>query len=139
MEVSFNVPAIPIAQPRQRHAMIGGHMRNYTPSKHPVNDFKATVRLAAQQAYQGAPLEGPLGLSVLFVMPRPKGKTKKRGDNPRYPHTSRPDFDNLAKGLCDSLKGLAWHDDAQIAETHLTKVVAAADEQPHVCVTIRQL
>lgn len=28
--VQFVVPAVPVAQPRQRHALVAGHVRNYT-------------------------------------------------------------------------------------------------------------
>ena len=138
-EIRFVVPAVPVAQPRQRHAIIAGHVRNFTPSDHPVQAFKATVRMAASAAYDGPPLEGALSMFALFVMPRPKAKTKKRGGNPRYHHTGRPDVDNLMKSLADSLKGLCWNDDSQIAMSDIRKCVAAADEQPHVTVLINTL
>jgi Holliday junction resolvase RusA-like endonuclease len=50
----------------------------------------------------------------------------------------RPDLDNLVKAVLDALNGLAWRDDAQIHTLHISKVVAAGDEQPHVQVRIAQ-
>lgn len=137
--IEFTVPAIPVAQPRQRSVAFAGRIRTYTPTKHPVNDFKASVRLVAAQAWSGAPLDGPLSVAIAFVLPRPKAKIRKRGDNPRYWHTGRPDFDNLAKSLTDALTGLLWRDDSQLAMVAITKQVAAADEQPCVGVKVEPL
>jgi len=139
MEISFTVPSVPVAQPRQRHAIIAGHVRNYTPTKSPVNAFKAAVQLAFHQAYvPTAPLEGPLALSCVFVMPRPKRLVWKKRDMPRQPHTGKPDLDNLAKSVKDALKGLAYRDDSQIAAyaEPFAKVIASGYEQPHVEVRI---
>ncbi len=63
-QIQFIVPAIPIAQPRQRHRVmrIGGRTiaQNYTPKKDPVNQFKATVALVASEHTNGSPPhEGP--------------------------------------------------------------------------------
>jgi Holliday junction resolvase RusA-like endonuclease len=141
--VKFTVPSIPIAQPRQRTrvANFGGRIgtQNYTPKKDPVHTFKATVQLAARQAYQGPPLEGPLSLRLLYRLARKKYQTKKRGDNPPMYHTSTPDTDNLMKSLCDALNELVWRDDSQIAEVSIVKLVSAASEQPGVDVEVWRL
>ena len=137
--IRFIVPAVPIAQPRQRHAMIAGHIRNYTPTKSPVNAFKASARLAFSQVYCLEPLDGPVTLSCVFVMPRPKRLIWKRREMPREPHTGKPDLDNLIKSLKDALKGLAWRDDSQVCSyaEPFGKVIASGNEQPHVEVEIR--
>ena len=134
MKINLTIPAVPVAQPRQRHALIAGHVRNYTPTTHPVTAFKATCRMAAQQAYQGAPLEGPLHLSATFVLPRRKAAPKRTSG--RLPHDRKPDIENLAKSLLDALTGLLWLDDRQIAYANLVKWEAAVDEAPHVVVTV---
>ncbi len=112
---------------------------NFTPSKHPVQDFKASVRMAARQAYQGAPLAGPIRIVATFVMPRPGRLRWKTRPMPRCLHASKPDIENVAKAIFDALTGLAWNDDAQIAITTLTKVYAAGDEQPCVEVEIWEI
>lgn len=136
--IQFTVPTVPVAQPRQRSAVIAGHVRTYTPATHPVHTFKASCQLCLRDAYSGPPIDGAIMLSALFVLPRPKSKTKKRGPNARYPHTGRPDIDNLLKSLADSLAGLAWHDDRQVSGVQATKVVASASEAPHVDVQIER-
>ncbi len=137
--IEFNVPAVPVAQPRQRHRLATGaggksFVKNYTPAKSPVNDYKATVRHAAAAEHKGAPLQGPLYLSLTFIMPRPKGMYWKTKPMPRVPHASRPDCDNLAKSTLDALKGLLWIDDAQISRLDVHKLVADGHEQPSVFV-----
>lgn len=140
MTICFTVPAVPVAQPRQRHrVMPTGGVMNYTPAKHPVTAFKATVRMAAQQAYKGPVLQGPIGIVVVFVMPRPGRLRWKTRPMPRCLHTGKPDLDNLVKSLKDSLTGITWRDDAQIAHENLSKVYAAGDEQPCVHVEISEI
>jgi Holliday junction resolvase RusA-like endonuclease len=129
--ICFTVPGIPIAQPRQRHRVVNGHAQNYTPAKSPVNVYKAAIQLAAKEAFTNPwPHSVSIRLKVLAVFPRPKSRTTKRGPNRRYPHTSRPDWDNIGKAISDCLNGVIWHDDAQICEVEVKKVVAAADESP---------
>lgn len=134
--IRFSIPSVPIAQPRQRHALIAGHVRNFTPAKHPVQAFKAVARMAAHQAYQGPPLEGPLSLRVLFLMPRPGRLRWKKRLMPRQWHTSKPDADNLLKSLKDALSGLVYVDDAQICELTAKKVYCNGSEPPGLWVEI---
>ena len=137
--ITFHIPAVPDAQPRQRHAIIAGHVRNYTPARHPVNAFKAAMQLALRDAYDGPPLDGPLYLDVIFVLPRRAVDTRKTKPNPRLMHPRKPDVDNLLKSLKDALTGLAWRDDSQVSTVHAVKCYASGNEQPHVEVEVTQL
>jgi len=149
MRIEFTVPCVPVAQPRQRHAMIGGHVRNYTPTKHPVQAFKAAVQLAAAGAYNGPPLDGAIYSSIKFVMPRPATKPAwiKKGTHYfsawkaglRVPHIGKPDRDNLMKSLQDSLNQLLFRDDSLLYDGPVSKWIAAANEQPHVQIVIETL
>lgn len=137
--ITFIVPAVPIAQPRPRATTINGSARMYDAKKsHPIHDFKASVRMSAMQAYQGKPIETPLTASMTFVMPRPKSKQWKTKPMPRYPHTGKPDCDNLAKGVLDALNGLLFRDDSQVWTCDICKLVASGDEQPHVLVSFQE-
>ncbi len=139
-EIRFIVPAVPVAQPRPRATAINGKARMYEAKQgHAIHAFKASVRLAAQQAYRGAPLDGPLSLYLNFIFPRPDTKRWKTKPMPRYRHTIAPDVDNLIKGVCDALNKLAWSDDKQIVTVCCNKWVAAGDEQPHVVVNIGRI
>lgn len=146
--ITIRVPGCPVAQPRTKATVRGGHAAVYTPSTigtgpdrkpHPIVAFKATLRLAAERAYQGAPLSGPLMLSALFVFPRPASKVWKKRPMPREDHISAPDMDNLVKAVKDALKGIVWRDDCQVSRySNITKVIAAGDEQPHCLIMIAE-
>jgi len=133
--IRFTVPAVPVAQPRPKATRRGNHAAVYNP-KGPVDVFKATVRLAASEAYQGAPLECPLGVSLTFVFPRTNGQVWKRKPMPRLWHGKKPDRDNLDKAVLDSLTGILWRDDAQVCDGRIRKLIASGDEQPHVDVFV---
>lgn len=143
MTIRIHVPAVPVAQPRQRHRLmkVGNKTfsQNYTPRKHPVRAFKARVRLAAKEAGEIAVLTGPLRVDVTFIMPRPGRLVWKTRPMPRVPHTSTPDRDNLDKAVMDALSGLLWNDDAQVCQGTVEKWIAAGDEEPHVEIVVSEL
>jgi Holliday junction resolvase RusA-like endonuclease len=137
--ICFTVPGVPVAQPRQRVrvAKIKGKFlaMNYTPKADPVNSFKAACKIAAQAAYSGPPLDCPLSVRLEFVFPRLKA-TKGQG---RTSKTTKPDADNLAKSIMDSLNGQLWRDDSIICDLFASKRLAAVDEQPAVFVTVERM
>lgn len=135
--IIVHIPGCPVAQPRAKATTINGYARMYTPTT--ANAFKATVAMATERAHPGPPLEGPLRVSVIFVLPRPKSMFWKKRPMPREPHCSKPDADNLAKAAMDSLKGIAWHDDAQVADIRVRKFIASGYEQAHTQILIEQI
>ena len=135
--IQFIVPVVPVAQPRARATIRASHAAVYEASSgHAIHAFKASVRLAARDAYQGPPLQGPLQVDVLFVLPRPRKLLWKTKPMPRLRHTIKPDRDNLDKGVLDSLRGTMFIDDCQVCCGTIEKWIAAGDEQPFVGVTI---
>lgn len=144
MRITFHVPAVPVAQPRQRQRVIqskGGKpfAHNYTPAKHPVNAYKAAVQLAASGAYGGPPLEGPVAVSLLYVMPRPSNKTWRTKAMPREWYVGRVDRDNLEKATLDALSKILWRDDRQVCSGPTQVVIADGREQPHVEIVVESL
>jgi len=105
-------------------------------SKHPIHTFKAAIGLA-WDSHGKVKLEGDLAAIVDFVFYRPSKVAKKLGTG-TLPKTTKPDLDNLVKGVLDSLNGLAYHDDSQVSELHITKCHAAEGQVPGVTVTIIQ-
>jgi Holliday junction resolvase RusA-like endonuclease len=55
--------------------------------------------------------------------------------NGEYPHTKKPDCDNMAKICLDALNGVAYHDDAQITNLIISKHYG---ENAKVKVTIKE-
>ncbi len=123
--VSFVVPMAAVGQPRQRHALIGGHVRNYTPANAPVNAFKAAVVLMARQVYSGAPHDGSVSIRVEMTFARPQRLLTKKAPVGQVPYTRKPDVDNLLKGLQDALNGVLWTDDAKIFSADIRKYYVA--------------
>lgn len=137
--IKLTVPAVPVAQPRQRHAVIGGHVRNYTPTDHPVQAYKATVRLAARDFGLVEPIEGPVRVDIDFYLPRPKRLMRRKDPPGPIPHTAKPDRDNLEKATTDALKGLLWRDDSQICDGRVRKWYAEKNGTPRVEIRVQEI
>ena len=132
MNITFRVPSLPVAQPRAKATTVNGMARMYeASSKHGIHTFKASVKMMAHQTYQGPPLEGPLSARLTFVF-----ASKKKE---RVYKITRPDNDNLAKGVLDALNGLLFKDDSQVCELVVRKWHAGKDEQPHVMIEIQEV
>lgn len=92
--------------------------------------WRESVAQAALAAYRGDALIGPVGVEVVFLMPRPKGHygsgrnagTLKR-TAPCY-HVTKPDATKLWRSTEDALTGLVWRDDAQVATQRVFKKYA---------------
>ena len=57
----------------------------------------------------------PLEITMNFYFTKPKSAKKRRG------MTVKPDGDKLLRAVFDSLKGVLFHDDAQVVEFHARK------------------
>lgn len=82
--------------------------------------WRADVKAAAERAYDGPLLAGPIRFDVRFLMPRPKyhyRTGRHAGDlkpsAPIWPIT-KPDRTKMLRSTEDALKGLIWRDDAQV-------------------------
>lgn len=94
--------------------------------------WSAVCGLVARQHAPAPLLLGPLRVALLFVLPRPKRRVG-------HYVTTRPDVENLGKGLLDSWNGVLWEDDAGVAELALTKVYEDDRLSPGVLVTAQEL
>lgn len=139
MEIKIVVDAIPVAQPRQRHAIIAGHVTNYTPDDHPVNSFKASIVYSARKMYQGPVIDEPIEVTIIAVFPRTKNKIFKKFPMNREWKTTKPDVDNIQKSVYDALNGVLWRDDSLICSASTQKYIADGEENPKVIITIRTL
>lgn len=115
--ITFEIPGRPHAKQRARSTRTGRH---YTPNA--TVNAETFIRLTAAQHF-AAPWEGPVALDVLAVFePAASWSKAKRGRLLGAAHVQRPDLDNVAKSVCDGMNGVAFADDAQIADFRCRKV-----------------
>lgn len=100
--------------------------KSYLPKR--VRDWKKTVELVCKQVVDENKLSGPLRVDLVFCFKTPKSRGLEDPDSPRYQwHVVRPDRDNLAKAVQDSL-GEFWGDDCQVVVGETAKVYSDALE-----------
>jgi Holliday junction resolvase RusA-like endonuclease len=123
MQRSFWVPGQPQGKARAKVTVIAGHAHAYTPEKTAL--YEAQIISAYEQRYHDHPLLcGALRIFIRAVFPIIKSESKCVAmlmlAGVRAP-TKKPDFDNIAKVICDALKGIAYGDDTQIVTASFLK------------------
>lgn len=98
-------------------------MSTYTPAK--TKAYEATVRELAIEAMQGRePLDTPIVavIKICIAVPASYSKARRQAclDTKEMP-TKKPDWDNIAKAITDSLNGIVYVDDCQIVSVYVTK------------------
>ena len=116
--MTFTVPGRPKALARKRVFRHGSRMV-FAPAKGD-GAFRDRVAFFAKEAGVQF-LTGPVEMRVDFYFDRPMRLCRKGSDPERKWNPSRPDADNLLKGTCDALNGVAWRDDAQVVNVWVGK------------------
>jgi Holliday junction resolvase RusA-like endonuclease len=107
--ITFTVQGEPVPQPRPRVSTRGGFARAYVPSTHPVHAYRQ--KIAAEATKAGLePQDEPVEVIVEAVFVRPKSHMTKKGVKPTAPKLPRPDVDNIAKAVLDSLQDVMGDD-----------------------------
>lgn len=136
MIYKFTVTGVPKPQPRPR-AFARKMGEKYVARMYDdgsAEAWKQAVCAASDAVKPAAPIEGPVSVSLQFFMARPK---TMKGPLTPQPHIKRPDVDNLAKAVLDSLKLFGWwRDDSQIWSLLVTKEYHAVGDHTGVVVTI---
>ena len=121
--ISFFVPGIP-ATAGSKTPFVNKKTGKVSmvPANKKQKPWMAIVRSYAQDAYAGPLFRGAIQLECKFYLPRPKGHygTGKNADRlkpsaPAYP-VGKPDCTKLLRAAEDALKGVIWHDDAQVVK-----------------------
>ena len=118
-EINFTVPGTPVGKGRPRFVRATG--RTYTPDRTLV--YENWVRECWRNG-NFPKLTGPITARIDAFFPIPKAVSKKRRAEMEaeiVPYTGKPDTDNLAKCVLDSLNGMAFADDAQVSFLIVTK------------------
>ena len=88
---------------------------HYQPGNSPAAQWVAHIRATVAQVVQ-APLTGPLCMTLIFYLHRPKSRPKRE----LWPDR-KPDLDNLTKPFLDALQGVVFGNDSQIVRMVVEK------------------
>lgn len=117
IDIAFIVEGTPVPQGRPRFTRQG---HAYDPQK--SREYKKRVAIEAKKAMGNTPpFDGGITLNVRFCFEPPKsftGGKRLAALSGALPKTTKPDTDNLVKGVMDALKGICWNDDSQV--TYIT-------------------
>lgn len=119
MKRNFNIPGK--VQAKQRPRFNGKFA--YTPKE--TIAYENWVRTCYLEKYRGQPiLENPLKVKIIAYYEIPKSTSKKKRlemkDDKVFP-TVKPDTDNIAKSILDSLNNIAYIDDKQVVKLEVEK------------------
>lgn len=125
IELKFRIPGECRGKMRPKASAFGGHAKVYTPAKQV--EYENWVRLCFKNAFPdfepieaGRPIEAHI--SVFLAVPQAFSKKKrKEALEGIIKPTRKPDVDNAAKSVLDSLNGISFHDDAQIVSLRVDK------------------
>ena len=127
MQITYEIEGIPRPQGSKRH--VGGGIM--VESSKYVANWRAYAKLKAVEAMrdcQRITKPNAIQLLVVFGFDRPKKHSTSKGLRPDAPayHTSTPDTDKLLRALLDSMSGVVFEDDSQVAVIDVRKVYVKA-------------
>ncbi len=118
--IEFTIYGEPVAKGRPRFTKRG---IAYTPQK--TSNYENLVKLSYLEIPREKYLNGEqLQAEIIAFFSIPKSKPKKlqlKMLSGEVRHTKRPDLDNIAKSVLDSLNGIAYNDDSQIVTLVVSK------------------
>ena len=138
MNVRFTVPGEPKGKARPRvYRDNAGNSRAVTPKE--TITYENLVKWVYQNTPGATKLDGELEARIIAMYSIPKSMTKKNRqliDEGKLHPTKKPDLDNVAKIVLDSLNGIAYSDDSQIVKLTVEKHYS---ENPRVEVTLYEV
>lgn len=129
--LEFTIPGEPKAKARHRTTKQGF---NYTPKE--TVEYENWVKQCFMLEHGQAMLEGQVKavIRAYFGIPKSYSKKKRREiEEGILRPTKRPDTDNLAKAILDSLNGIAYKDDSAVVTLQVEKHF---DDNPRVEVAL---
>ena len=122
--IQITIPGDPQAQGRPRFARRGGFVQTYDPPE--SKKYKELVKLHAAKYKPKELLNEALVVEIDIFKKPPQSisKVKKNRlelENESLRPLTKPDLDNYAKGIKDSLTGVIWTDDSKVVELMVRK------------------
>ena len=141
MQITFTIIGEPMGKQRPKFSRAGSFVKTYTPEA--TANYEQWVKLSyMQQRGDTAVIEDEeIAVTITAYFKIPASVSKKKAEQMRLGYirpTKKPDFDNIAKIICDALNGLAYKDDAAIVSAVVDKYYAP-DDEPKVIVEIKTL
>ena len=116
--IELTIEGEPVGKGRPRVTTRGKFAHVYTPEKTKNYERLVTNTFLDKYTYEDQ-LHGPIEANIESYFSIPKSTSKKTRrlmlSNQIF-HTKKPDIDNIAKSVLDSLNGLAYEDDSQIVK-----------------------
>lgn len=122
MIVTFIVEGEPQGKARHRTTKSG---HTYTPQKTVLYENK--VKMCYESRTSNKVLQGPIRADIHAYYTIPKSKSNKIKEQMRknmIRPTKKPDSDNVAKAVLDSINGIAYKDDAYVVDLTVSKYYA---------------
>lgn len=138
MRADFTIYGEPQGKGRPRFSSVGGHVRTRTPEQTVLYENLVKTEYQAQSGIRFQDTDAlVVRISAYYSIPKSASKKRRSSmlDRTIRP-TKKPDWDNVGKVICDSLNGIAYRDDAQIAEATVSKFYS---DIPRVEITIGTL
>ncbi|MFS8542106.1 MAG: RusA family crossover junction endodeoxyribonuclease [Tissierellales bacterium] len=133
-KVEFVIPGEPKAKARPRVTKNGFA---YTPKQ--TVEYENWVKQCYLIEHGQAMLEGEIKATIKAFFTIPKSTSKKRKKlmiEGEIRPTKKPDTDNIAKSILDSLNGIAFKDDSSVV---ILEVYKYFDDNPRVEVTLEEI
>lgn len=126
MMIKFIVPGKPQGKARPRFSRRGNFITTYNTKQ--TTDYEKLVKLSAIEQCKdklNKQYTGLVKMSIKAYFKPNKSISKKQYDLLiGKEHLKKPDSDNIAKIICDSLNGVAYKDDSQVAYLEIEKYYA---------------
>ena len=103
--------------------MRDGFVKTYTPEK--TASYENFVKVCYLNKYKGQKLDGEIIAEIIAYFSIPKSFSKKKRSEAiegKIKPTKKPDTDNIAKTILDSLNGIAFEDDKQVVALLVKKL-----------------
>jgi Holliday junction resolvase RusA-like endonuclease len=120
MQITFEIPGEPMGKQRPKF----GKGFTYTPEK--TVNYETLVKMEYHNQINKM-LDGEIRAKIIAFYPIPKSASKKKQFSMRMGDvmpTKKPDADNIAKIVLDSLNGIAYKDDSQVVNLQVCKLYA---------------
>lgn len=156
--LEFTVYGAPIAQPRVKaqgfkgkDGRIFAHVYEAGKADSPARQWKHDVKHAAIRAALGGqepdendikrvPLwTGPIVVSLMFFLPRPKNLCRKKDPPGPIPHVGQKDIDNLYKSTTDALQGVIFANDGQLYDVSARKLYHEIEGRPRAEIMLMEI